>query len=175
MFHKGCARVEAAYRAPVMGDFPINNGPLRREVREGCVLAIYRAIITWLFLLAAFSAFPDQKTVIAFGVIFFSLGIGAVVTVITMTHQELLLRLDAADRKTRHAILAAHQWPPEREIWDDSVFWGEVDRKVMEEVGEPEPAPVWWKTGLRGALSLVWRALSDLIYVAVAWAMTAPY
>lgn len=115
---------------------------------------IYRGLINFLFLVAAFDAFPEHRWLFGLGILVFNQGIGATVLGISLTAAAQNYLDDSAERKTRHAILLAHT-----EFLGRYDFWSEVDRRVAEERGpEPEPPNGWSKFG-----SIIWSFAASLI------------
>jgi hypothetical protein len=89
---------------------------------------LYRSFLSIALMVAAFTAFPDKKIVVALAVLVFVQGINAVAVqqyLISATQNHLS---DLAERKTRHAILLAS------EKWSGPSFWGECDSRVAQEL-----------------------------------------
>lgn len=113
--------------------------PFKRAMREALGLGIYRMFLTFALLLVAFSAFPAYKAVIGLAVLALNEGVSAVVTSLKVTALAQNHIDDAAERKTRHAIVLAAErsGKPDAHYSD---FWSVVEERVEDEM-RPDVEP----------------------------------
>jgi hypothetical protein len=133
--------------------------------RNFIAVRVYKAIVTFAFLVAAFNAWPSYTGAIALAVI----ALSATVAVATANVQVLAALQnevdDLAERKTRHAILLA------RDHDDSTHFWSQVDENVREEKGiEPDAPSAWVQTGFV-LMQIGLLLASDLIAIVLALAL----
>lgn len=152
----------------------MNLAVIGRLRRQGYGLMIYRSILTFIFLIAAFSTFPHLKPVIGLGVLMFNQAIAALGHVATVHFHTANMLDDEAERKTRHAILLAAEGPS-RDAFDQFDFWPEVNRRVESERGQPVKDVGGWSGACLTAWNSVSRALGDVFLIAAAALITPMY
>lgn len=152
----------------------MNQAVIGRLKRQGYGLLIYRSILTFAFLIAAFSAFPHLKPVIGLAVLLFNQAIAALGHVATAHFHLANMLDDEAERKTRHAILLAAE-SPRRDAFDQFDFWPEVNRRVDAERGEPVKDVGGWSGAGLTAWNTLSRAFGDVLLIAVAALLTPTY
>lgn len=152
----------------------MNQVLIGRLKRQGYGLMIYRTLLTFLFLMAAFTAFPQLKLVVGLGLLVFNQAVAALGHVAS-THFQLANMLDdEGERKTRHAILLAAERPPVDE-YEHIDFWPEVNRRVAAEtVAQKSDA-----TGIKAAGLTAWNVLGhafgDASLIVLAAILTPSY
>ncbi len=158
-------------------------------LRQAYVHGIYQWFIGISFLFSAFNAFPEYKWPIGLGFLVFSAGVSGVIRAVGTLHQAEVNRADAAERKTRHAVLRAAELAAGSQTWiPEGDFWAEVDRRVnaeenrrdarlyaLSDMGEgSQPAPVgFWKGLILGGGALIWQLAANLIGIALVAGLTA--
>lgn len=152
----------------------MNEALIGRLTRQGYGLLIYRSILTFAFLLAAFSAFPHLKLVFGLGLLLFNQAIAALGHVANMHFQAVNMLDDEGERKTRHTILLAAERPP-RDEFDQFEFWPEVNRRVAAERGDARKNVGGWKGAGLTIWNVVGHALGDAALIAVAAFLTPAY
>lgn len=148
--------------------------PVKPTMREALGLGLYRMLVNFALLLAAFTAFPAHKMLLGLAVIAFSQGIAAVVVSAKMTALVQNNIDDMAERKTRHTIVLAAERSGERDmLYSD--FWPEVNRRVDDEIGRAEPEPsIWAKSGLVIA-HVSGNLAADAVMLIVAFMLTPAF
>jgi len=141
---------------------------IEKLTRQAMGVAGYRMAITLALLTAGFTAFPTHKLVFALAVIAFSLGLSTLaihVHLLDLVNNKIL---DVAERKTRHTIVVAQERSSRGQPLSDGSFWVEVEERVATEIGDPDPAPPWWKAISSIAWSGAGYAIGDVAMVLVA-------
>lgn len=148
-----------------------------KMVRQAYVHGIYRWLVELAFLFSAFSAFPEYKWPIGLGLLVFSAGIVVTAQVVRGYHKSANVLADAAERKTRHAVVHAAELAArgqsEIAAWG---FWAEVDRRVaaeQEQDGVLQEAPAaFWKQLMIGTGALIWQLGANLLGIALVVGIT---
>jgi hypothetical protein len=143
----------------------------RKAQRTIAATSIYGWGIGIAFLFVAFSSFPDHKLLIALSylvVVQTVAALSAYIGLLFVVDNDLS---DAAERKTRHAILLA----AERSTSEAPVhtgFWGEVDDRVAGEMQAPDEPLPWWKAGGLIAGSITARLVGDVVGIGLVAILT---
>jgi hypothetical protein len=141
----------------------VSKASLREVQRRNAAISIYRTVLNFALLVAAFKAFPDNQAFAIFAILLFNhsvSGIFAMIngTCITQNHLD-----DLGERKTRHAIVLACSADK-----DEYSFWAEVDRRVADEIGqEADASPLWQQAGAV-CLKLLGMLAIDVVVVSAA-------
>lgn len=155
---------------------------LRQARREGWGLYLYRLGLTFFLMVQALQAFPAQAGVVALAILVFNQGLAAVVQDGRLYFLMANRASDLAERKTRHAILAAHE-PYHRERLDShpdrplmtSEFWAEVDQRVADEIMFNDTEPQRIPGPLLVIGNAFGRLLADLVLLMAAQWVSGVY
>lgn len=129
---------------------------VRHAARQSYATMIYRGLLGLAFLTAVFTNFPYNAPVIVIGYLAFNQAIAAIACGQTLIAANQSRIDDAAERKTRHAILLAS------EEKSGANFWLECDRRVQEEIGQLPEASHWTAQAGLVALGVAWRLALDV-------------
>ena len=138
---------------------------VRAKMREIWGSAIYRGVLLLVFLVVAFSEFPNHKLSIGLGALLILHTIAAVGLAVSQAFLIANHTDDLAERKTRHAIVLAAQQGRDAGDYD---FWATVDARVADELREAGKIEEPSRLG-RIVWHVMGRAISDYAILAVAW------